>query len=90
MVANGIPVCGLFNYSYAHFYHPRLCNCSLISLTDIFAKGVASKNSPLIDATLDARHSIKCPIVILDGIQCGLMVNSGVNPSRENGKSSYR
>lgn len=60
---------------------------------------MASLNCPLIEASLDDKHSIKCPnynniinipIVILDGIQCGLIVKSGDIPRRVNGKSSYR
>ena len=38
---------------------------------------------------LDDKHSIKCPIVILEGIQCGLIVRSADIPDSEKGKSSY-
>lgn len=80
---------GLVITSFPHFYHPSLCNAVAISFTWIYANGVASLNYPFIDANFDDRHSIKWPIVILDGIQCGLIVRSGEIPVKVNGRSSY-
>jgi len=51
-------------------------------------KGVASPSFPWKQATLEARHSIKCPIVILDGIAWGFTMMSGTIPSWVNGISS--
>ena len=51
-------------------------------------KGVASyENLPFIAANLAIKHYMQCPIVILDGIQCGFTIMSGTIPSTLNGKS---
>ena len=47
----------------------------------------------MINTLLNVLIKIKIiilPIVILDGIQCGLIVKSGDIPVKVNGKSSYR
>lgn len=56
--------------------------------TDLSLKGEPSARVPVIDATLLARHSIKWPMVILEGIAWGLMIISGVIPYLEKGMSS--
>mmetsp|Transcript_7249 Transcript_7249/g.11397 ORF Transcript_7249/g.11397 Transcript_7249/m.11397 type:complete len:201 (+) Transcript_7249:978-1580(+) len=51
-------------------------------------KGVASPSLPIIDATFPIRHSTSCPMVIRDGMACGLTMMSGTMPSHVNGMSS--
>lgn len=56
-----------------------------------FLKGVESyENRPLITATLATKHSMTCPMVIREGMQCGLTIISGTMPSNVNGRSSWR
>lgn len=63
-IENIFPVYGLVITSFPHFYHPTLCNSLAISLTNIYANGVASLNCPLIEANFDDKHSIKWPTFI--------------------------
>lgn len=53
-------------------------------------KIVASALEPLKQATFEARHSIKWPMVIHEGIACGFIIKSGVIPSMLNGMFSYQ
>lgn len=55
----------------------------------MLVNGVASPSIPSKLAVLLIKHSIKCPIVIREGIACGLMMMSGTIPSYEKGISSY-
>ena len=48
---------------------------------------VQSVNPPYIEDAFPTIHSTKCPIVIRDGIACGLIIISGRTPSRVNGIS---
>jgi len=49
---------------------------------------VPSAGLPLAEAAFPASDSMNCPIVILEGIACGLIIRSGTVPSSENGRSS--
>jgi len=61
---------------------PKSFNIFDISLIDVSPNTVPSPtNSPFIDLTFPNKVSIKCAIVILDGIACGLTIKSGVIPS---------
>lgn len=48
-----------------------------MSVTYNSVNAVPSPSLPFKVATLDVKHSIKCPIVILLGIACGLIIISG-------------
>ena len=48
-----------------------------------------SAGFPLAAAAFPANDSINCPIVILEGMACGLMIMSGTIPSSVKGRSSW-
>ena len=51
----------------------------------LFLKAVQSPNPPIIEHALPNKLSTNCPIVIRDGIACGLIMISGRIPSSVNG-----
>ena len=48
---------------------------------------VQSPNAPYCAQAFPVIHSTNCPIVIRDGSACGLIIISGLRPSRVNGIS---
>ena len=75
--------------SFPYLWYPNECKSAEISSTFYPQKGVASPSEPFNAATLLSKHSIKWPIVILEGIACGFTIISGTIPSLVKGKSSY-
>ena len=53
-------------------------------------KGVPSPVTPESVPTLERRASIKWPMVMREGMACGLTIMSGVMPSCVKGMSSWR
>ena len=51
--------------------------------------GVASPSFPMQAQNLPMRHSMRWPMVIREGIACGLTMMSGVIPSAVKGMSSW-
>ena len=51
--------------------------------------GVASPSRALMHATLESRHSTRCPMVMRQGMAWGLMMRSGTMPSHVKGMSSW-
>ena len=85
------PEYGLNMSSLPCFWKPAAWSSSALACILNYLKGVASsENLPLTAVTFPMRHSIQCPTVILEGMQWGLTIISGMTPSREKGKSYWR
>ena len=84
------PVIPLYKMSFPLEWYPCFVNSS--PNTPIFCplltKAVQSPKPPLITHALPISVSISCPMVIRDGIACGLIIISGFNPSFVKGISA--
>lgn len=77
--------------SFPYFWYPVEWTSLALTIMLNGLKGVeSSENLPFIAANFAMRHSMQCPMVILEGMQWGLTIISGTIPSIVKGRSSWR